>query len=196
MKSFLINKEILKNNKLTYEEFVMLLSIVEDFDYFDDNKILKCLEEKNFIKLRTSSVIIRNKTKLFINSISKEIDIIGSKVEIISKRTQREVNDEVKQRVEEYRNVFKGYKAGSMGSPTACKNNLSEFLKQNTQYNLDDVIKAAKLYINTVNDFTYLQRADYFIYKQDKNKNVISTLEAYIDEETDETNKEWTSNLK
>jgi hypothetical protein len=83
-----------------------------------------------------------------------------------------------------------------MGSGTACKNNLSEFLKRNTQYNLDDVIKAAKLYINTVNDFTYLQRADYFIYKQDKNKNVTSTLEAFIDEEADETNKEWTTNLK
>ena len=196
MRSFLINKEILEVNKITYEEFVMLLSVVEGFEYFDDTKILKSLEEKNFLKVRTNTVIIRDKTKKFLNSISKDVDIVGTKVEIITKRTQREVNDEVNERVQEYRNVFKGHKAGSMGSVTACKNNLSEFLKRNTQYNLDDVIKAAKLYINTVNDFTYLQRADYFIYKQDKNKNVTSTLEAFIDEEADETNKEWTTNLK
>lgn len=196
MRSFLINKEILEVNKITYEEFVMLLSVVEGFKYFDDTKILKSLEEKNFLKVRTNTVIIRDKTKKFLNSISKDVDIVGTKVEIITKRTQREVNDEVNERVQEYRNVFKGHKAGSMGSGTACKNNLSEFLKRNTQYNLDDVIKAAKLYINTVNDFTYLQRADYFIYKQDKNKNVTSTLEAFIDEEADETNKEWTTNLK
>jgi predicted transcriptional regulator len=196
LRSFLINKEILEVNKITYEEFVMLLSVVEGFEYFDDTKILKSLEEKNFLKVRTNTVIIRDKTKKFLNSISKDVDIVGTKVEIITKRTQREVNDEVNERVQEYRNVFKGHKAGSMGSVTACKNNLSEFLKRNTQYNLDDVIKAAKLYINTVNDFTYLQRADYFIYKQDKNKNVTSTLEAFIDEEADETNKEWTTNLK
>lgn len=195
MQAYLISKEILEKNNLSLKEYCTLMSLKENLKYNIDEDALSSLQSKKFIKLNNSVVSFRNKTTKLFSLLRKEVDFLGEKIDIISKRTEREVNEEIKQRVQEYRNLFKGYKAGSMGSLTNCKNNLSKFLKNNPDYTFNDIIKATKIYINSVDNLKYLHRADYFIYKEQKDKTVVSTLEAYIDESEDKSDNEWTSKL-
>jgi putative ubiquitin-RnfH superfamily antitoxin RatB of RatAB toxin-antitoxin module len=196
MKAILINKDILEKKEITYEEIVALIALQESYDFTFKDEIIENLENKKYLKLNNNSIVVRQKGINFVNSLKKEIDYIGNKVQLVSKKTDREVNQEIEDRVEEYRNVFKGLKKGAMGSLTNCKQNLSIFLKNNPNNTFDQILNAAKVYVNSVNDFTYLQRADYFIYKENSNKIKVSSLEAYIDESIDETNNNWTSNLK
>jgi len=68
---------------------------------------------------------------------------------------------------------------------------------ENPEYTFEQILNASELYINTEGRNTrYLQRADYFIFKQDVHKGEASRLSAFIDE-LDEipTNGDWTSTL-
>lgn len=194
MKAILINEEIFKDKQLTYEELVHLIALNEDYEFDLQGNVLESLENKKFIKLKNNMIVSRQKGISFINSLKKDVDYIGNKVQVITKKTEREVNSEIENRIDEYRNLFKGYKKGAMGSLSNCKSNLSTFLKNNPNYSFDDVLNAAKSYINNLDDFKYLKRADYFIYKQNGNKSIDSTLEAYIDE-PNENNDNWTTKL-
>ena len=67
---------------------------------------------------------------------------------------------------------------------------------ENPEYNFDEILKAAQLYIDTEGrNITYLQRADYFIYKQDVHKGEASRLSAFIDELEEDNTIDWTSQL-
>lgn len=195
MKAILINKDILDDKDLSFEEICHLIALQEDYEFELKEDILNNLEIKKYIKLKTKTIVTRQKCINLINSLKKEIDYIGDKVQLVTKKTDREVNAEIENRVGEYRKIFKGYKTGSMGSLSNCKTNLSTFLKNNPEYTLDDIMNAAKVYVNSVDNFRYLQRADYFIYKQQADKSWVSTLEAYIDESIDNTDDNWTTKL-
>jgi len=68
--------------------------------------------------------------------------------------------------IQEYRDVWKGKRVGSMGAIEGCKEKMKEFLVKYPQYaNKDLIIKAAKYYVNSVDDPRFLQQADYFIKK-------------------------------
>lgn len=195
MKAYLINNDILDKNTLSYTEYCSLLALHENFDFQIEQNILESLEDKKFIKLNRNIITIRAKGINFLSAVKKDIDFVGNKIEIIKKRTDREINEQVKDRINEYRSIFKGYKTGSMGSLSGCKENLTKFLKDNPEYTFEDVLKAARIYVNSVDNLKYLQRADYFIYKQQRDKTTISTLEAYIDESEDKSEEDWTSQL-
>ena len=95
--------------------------------------------------------------------------------------------------IEEYRNLWKGLKVGSMGSPMACKEKMLRWMGENPNYTKEDILKAAKIYINSLNNYQYLQAAHYFIYKKD-GKEEDSRLSAFI-EEKEVDNTDWTTKL-
>ena len=80
-----------------------------------------------------------------------------------------------------------------MGSEASCKMKMYRWMKENPSYTPEQILKAADIYIKSLNNYQYLQRADYFIYKKD-GKEESSGLAAYIDEI--EVDDDWTTNLK
>jgi hypothetical protein len=70
------------------------------------------------------------------------------------------------------------------------------WIKNNPQYTFEDILKAADLYIESLDgNYKYLQRADYFIYKKE-GKEESSRLSAFIEEiNINIVDSDWTSNL-
>tara|TARA_R110000851_G_scaffold315229_3_gene477586 strand:- start:11109 stop:11324 length:216 start_codon:yes stop_codon:yes gene_type:complete len=70
-------------------------------------------------------------------------------------------------------------------------------MADNPEVTPDQILAAADLYITTEGrDPRFLQRADYFIYKQDSSKSEASRLSAYVDDILmGSTNDDWTSRL-
>ena len=66
-------------------------------------------------------------------------------------------------------------------------------MKNNPDYSKEDIIKAAKIYINSLDNYTFLQQADYFIYKKDA-YGESSILSAFIDDISKPTD-DWTSQI-
>ena len=83
-----------------------------------------------------------------------------------------------------------------MGSEKSCKEKLNRWMKENPKYSFEDILKASDLYLATEGaNVKFLQRADYFIFKQDSYKNEMSRLSAFIDEININHVQDWTSNL-
>jgi hypothetical protein len=95
--------------------------------------------------------------------------------------------------VSEFRQLWKGLKPGSMGSQNGCKDKLLRWMKDNPTYGKEDILRASKTYLKSLSNYTYLQNADYFIYKKDAHGES-SRLSAFIDE-ADLPQDEWSSNL-
>lgn len=70
--------------------------------------------------------------------------------------------------IDEYRQLFKGKKAGAMGSRTACIKKMDKFITE-FGFSKDVILDATRRYINQCRDnsYFYLQQADYFIYKNE-----------------------------
>lgn len=77
---------------------------------------------------------------------------------------------EIDERLEEYRGLWRGLFTGSMGSSESCKVKLEAWLQDNSNYTMEDVIRAAKFWINNkkkeVDNPSLIGQADYFIYKK------------------------------
>jgi len=95
--------------------------------------------------------------------------------------------------IKEYRNLWKGLKLGSMGSLNACAIKMKKWMKENPDFNQEDILKAARNYIDSVDDLKYLQQADYFIAK---GKNGESSRLSAIIEEPVQKQQGWSSELK
>ena len=70
--------------------------------------------------------------------------------------------------IDEYRNLFLGKKAGVMGTRSVCIQKMNRFLEENT-FSRQIIIAATQRYINSCkkDSYNYIQRADYFIYKEE-----------------------------
>ena len=67
---------------------------------------------------------------------------------------------------------------------------------ENPEYTFEEILKAAQLYLDTDGrDTRFLQRADYFIFKQDVHKGESSRLSAFIDEIGEDPTLDWTSTI-
>lgn len=193
-KAFILDFNLLEENNLSAEEFLLLIGLINNniseicFEQFD------ILEEKQFIKKdNEQNYILREKGKLLLELCEIDsINIIGNKKSI--KKSSRAISLELDEFIEEFRQLWKGKKLGAMGSEKACKEKMYRWMSENPKYTKDDIIKAAKLYLSTVDDITYLQKADYFIYKKD-GKEESSRLSDFINEEFIEE-EDWTSKLK
>lgn len=194
----IINTKIAKKADLNLSEVMTLYKLeYMELDYLITLSDLRTLEEKKFLKLKESDenmgIVLRSSATELLESMQNGIELNKTKNKNISKRT---LNQIVSFRIKEYRSKWKGLKRGAMGSPTSCEEKLIRWIKNNPEYTFDDILKAADLYIDSLNgDYTYLQRADYFIYKKE-GKEESSRLSAFIEEiNTDMVDSDWTSNL-
>ena len=190
MNKYILDFDLLKENNLSIGEFKILIELYENI--YNPTIVDKYIEHKGFIKIVDNNTILREKGRLLIEScIYKQNNNININPKQISKVVKSSEFDNF---VVEYRLLWKGLKQGSMGSINSCRDKLKRFLKENPDYTQEDIIKAAKTYINSLDDYKYLQQADYFIYKKDKFGEQ-SRLLAFIDE--DEVKESgWTSKLK
>ena len=97
------------------------------------------------------------------------------------------VEEQVLQRLNEYRNLFKkcNNREGMLGNKQECYSKLVRWLYSNPDYTLDTIIKQTALFIKTKqdkNEEDFIPQADYFIYKI-INSVEKSTLSTIIDEE-------------
>ena len=196
--AFILDLNFLKEQNLSVIEFVTLLQLNEiDTGLQLDLDILHNLQEKQFVKLIIdkfgTNTIIREKGKLLLDFLSIESSYSNYKEKKIIKKSNRVINEGFDEFIEEYRNLWKGLKVGSMGSPGACKEKMLRWMGENPNYSKEDILKAAKIYINSLNNYQYLQAAHYFIYKKD-GKEEDSRLSAFI-EEKEVDNTDWTVKL-
>mgnify|MGYP003398248585 FL=1 len=191
-KAYIIDFNLLAEQNLSIEEFLVLIHLDDEL-YNNSMRVLKPLEEKQFIKIiNDEKIILREKGKLFIELISIE-KLSSTKNNKQTVKSDRLINVELDSFINDFRNKFKGLKPGSMGSEASCKMKMYRWMKENPSYTPEQILKAADIYIKSLNNYQYLQRADYFIYKKD-GKEESSGLAAYIDEI--EVDDDWTTNLK
>lgn len=196
--AFILDLNFLKEQDLSVIEFVTLLQVSGiQTDFFLNNEILNSLQDKQFIKRVQDGFgtinIVREKGKLLLDFLSIESNYSNYKEKKIIKKSNRVINEGFDEFIEEYRNLWKGLKVGSMGSPGACKEKMLRWMGENPNYSKEDILKAAKIYINSLNNYQYLQAAHYFIYKKD-GKEEDSRLSAFI-EEKEVDNTDWTTKL-
>ena len=196
--AFILDLNFLKEQNLSVIEFITLLQLNEiDTGLQLDLDILHNLQEKQFVKLIIdkfgTNTIIREKSKLLLDFLSIESNYSNYKEKKIIKKSNRVINEGFDEFIEEYRNLWKGLKVGSMGSPMACKEKMLRWMGENPNYTKEDILKAARIYINSLNNYQYLQAAHYFIYKKD-GKEEDSRLSAFV-EEKEVDNTDWTTKL-
>lgn len=156
---------------------------------------LKELEDKNLIKIGKSSTVIRKEGRDLLDKFTTEsIEGEDTKSDAQKIRSTKSIEEEVGDRIVEYRNIWRGLAPGAMGDPKACRDKLIRWMKENPEYGFEDILKAAEAYIDSLESYRYLQRADYFIYKQERNKTEVSRLSSFIGEEGGSSG-DWTSNL-
>lgn len=191
-KAYILDLNLLDEQNITLKEFICLLSIYNKEEDLDSKHLLN-LQEKNYIKILEDETILREKGKLLIEFLSIEgIGSINSKKTI--KKSSRAIDNDLKDFIEKYRLLWKGLKPGSMGSTDACREKLQRWMSVNPQYSTDDIYNASRSYIKSVDNYQYLQQADYFIYKKDAFGEQ-SRLSSFIDEDSEVT-EDWTKTLK
>ena len=196
--AFILDLNFLKEQNISVIEFITLLQLNEINTGLQlDLDILHNLQEKQFVKLIIdkfgTTQILREKSKLLLDFLSIESNYSNYKEKKIIKKSNRVINEGFDEFIEEYRKLWKGLKPGSMGSENACKEKMLRWMGENPNYSKEDILKAAKIYINSLNNYQYLQAAHYFIYKKD-GKEEDSRLSAFI-EEKEVDNTDWTTKL-
>ena len=198
--AFILDLNFLKEQNLSVIEFITLLKLNGSnidlvlIEFESEIYILEKLQEKQFIKIITySEVILREKSKLLLDFLSIESSYSDYKEKKVVKKSTRIISEGFDEFIEEYRNLWKGLKSGAMGSPNACKEKMLRWMGENPNYTKEDILKAAKIYINSLNNYQYLQAAHYFIYKKD-GKEEDSRLSAFV-EEKEVDNTDWTVKL-
>jgi len=183
---------------LSFNDYIFLVHL---YIYKKPIKIKKYkydnLLDKNFIKINTEdNTIILRQTAINLLEYLR-IDTFGTYRERkVLRKSKQQIQLEVEGRINEYREKWRGLKAGSMGGKKDCIQKLVRWMINNPDYTFDEILKAADLYLSTEGKaITFLQRADFFIYKQDIHKNEASRLSAYIDELEMAEPDDWTSKL-
>tara|TARA_R110000796_G_scaffold236214_1_gene355519 strand:- start:91361 stop:91816 length:456 start_codon:yes stop_codon:yes gene_type:complete len=143
-------------------------------------------------RLLDKDYIIRNKTGLYLRDKGEKLIKIFVQIDI-----DNEIDDELNERVKEFRLLFKNIRTGSMGNLQSVKKKLDRFLTDNKDTSFEEVIQATELYIEHFNGaFKYSQRADYFIYKQNHRGEETSNLEIWLEEARKEPeNSDWRTKL-
>ena len=179
--------EILNEKGLGYDSFFFLYGMVNNIDIVNSNS----LEDiDKLLELEYINMIDDNYTVTF---TQKGIDFIKEVVTEIKKeikKEQKKVNEklkaEIKEWIDEYRGLFKGTKPGAMGDAKACLDKMVRFFEDYPDYASKEIVfNAAKNYINIEagQNYKYLQRADYFIYKL-VGKEETSRLASFCEEDT------------
>lgn len=190
--NYLIDFEFLQDNNLSLEEFSTLINVNNKLPFTKIESVLNKLEEKSLIKVIKNVIVLREKGKILLEQ-SKVEKNSNSKIKKVNQKSNHQLLEEVDSFITEYRSKWRGLKLGSMGSLNSCKDKMYRWMKENPSYSKEDILKAADIYLNSLDDYKYLQRADYFIFKKEGIEEV-SRLSAFIDEES--VDNDWLTELK
>jgi hypothetical protein len=91
--------------------------------------------------------------------------------------------------VDEYRNLFKGKKPGTIGDRELCIKHLTWLLTEYPQYTKEDVMKAASYYISTCakDNYQYLMKSNYLLSKEKSSTETSHDILTYLEEVKDES---------
>ena len=181
---------------ITINEAIHLYKIRDDTLQYNEFVNYKKLEKLNLIKIINDNgvekYIIR---ELGNNLLDEMLEQQKKSLKRTKKLSKRYVSKEVEENVKEYREKWRGLTLGSMGDRQSCKEKLTRWINNNPEYNMQDIMKAADIYLGDIKDLRFLQRADYFIYKKD-GKTESSRLSAFIEEiNTKQVKSGWSSAL-
>lgn len=190
--AYILDFKLLDEQGISINEFIGLIYLFENQAVSID--ILSKLQEKQFIKLNENEITIREKGNLLIELLLIEnINKSNNKKQL--NKSERLVNSEISLFIETFRNKWKGLKPGSMGSLSNCEDKMKRWMLNNPKYSSQEILNAADIYLKTLDNYTYLQAADYFIYKKDASEES-SRLSAFVDEVLNNVDDNWTVNLK
>ncbi len=158
--------EILAEKGLDYNSFFFLYKHVNNIDIDDIQDYGVGLIQNNFIDFSDPiKITVTEQGYDFVKYVVSEL-----KKEINKEKKLGNINTrkEIKDWIDEYRALFKGTKIGIMGDPKSCLDKMVRFFEEYPELADKDLIfKATKKYIDSeaMQNYKYLQRADYFIYK-------------------------------
>lgn len=189
-----INEEVLKNNNLSIEEFMILYLNYKDFniDLINDSLLLKGIADKEANS--NYKMVLSNNTISLLNTI-----LVNSVPKIVESKNR--YTDLAQKLIE----VFpEGKKAGTTyywrGSISVIAERLKRLsIKRNVDFTDEEAIDAAKRYIQSFNgNYKYMAILKYFIFKNDNEGNFESHLLSYIENKNKEStiNGDWTGELK
>lgn len=178
-KIYTIDIAILNEFDLSINEACAIINIGDDEFLFDDTNVeYTKLQDKKFIKIIKED----NKDKYLLRPKASDLIDKFQTIQVVAEK-KNEIAVDIKEKIEEFRSKWKGLKPGSMGSLKSCYLKLARWMSENPEYSFEEVLQAADLYIESLGgDYRYLQRADYFIYKQENNREESSRLSSFIDE--------------
>jgi hypothetical protein len=169
MSKVILDLDLLSANSLTPNEYCFLYCQSQSLDlsgFLAMPVDLARLEFLGFIKDTEGQVILRSKAiKLLERGVIPQ-------------------NSDVSDWIDEFRSLFKGKKIGAMGDRKACVKKMAKFLEEYPEATKEKILISTERYINSErkNNYMYLQRADYFISKQDKGKDDSSRLAIMLEE--------------
>lgn len=199
----IIDLNYLKILNININQLLTLIKIYftskkEYFDYEIDIHDINFLRENKYIFVEENKTIkyhLRDKGNIIINKI---IEFNNNETIEIEKIKEEEVIDNFSDKVKQFRLKFNGLRTGSMGTLGSVKSKLKRWMEDNPKVTFNQILEAVDLYIDSLNgNYNYLQRADYFIYKQNNKKEEDSRLSIFIDELNKEPeNSDWTTEIK
>jgi len=183
----------LKDKALSPNALFFLYSVVNNLISFTYTRtelilILENLQDAKCIKI-TDPVTLKYSIRETGVKLIKELDELTSVKVVTTKKLNEGSNvamSDILYWIDDYRTLFKNKKPGAMGDKNACVTKMTRFYTQYPEHaNKDTIMAAATKYINGEGmnaNFKYLQKADYFIFKQSSNKDEISNLASFCDE--------------
>jgi|TARA_R110000822_G_scaffold152112_3_gene291280 hypothetical protein len=200
MNSIILSTNVLEEVGISAVEFLFLhfIHTEENFGMTFNEIDVEKLQEKKLIKISSKNEIILRQQSIDLIEFSLiEVDISFNNKKKKVTKSSRTINKEVDDFVDEFRHKWHGLKAGAMGGKQACVQKLTRWMKDNPTVTPEKILSAADLYLSTEGrDVRFLQRADYFIYKQDSGRSEASRLSAYVDDIViGTTNDDWTTKL-
>lgn len=136
------------------------------------------ISEEAFQFLQDEKMIMLN---FATNSIIPTIGIYEGE-EVRLPEIDLSIEQEIRDRVDEYRQLFKGVRTGSIGIKQKVIDLLIQFCRANA-VSFDDVLLATRSYMSYT-DFAVISNADNFISKLDKSGQEISLLKMAIEEQS------------
>src|SRR5690606_24995064 len=179
--------EFIKEKELDINSFFLLYDLVKNnkplnFGYSIDHLIN--LQDKKLVKITNWDNAGGEVRQAGIDLIN-EIDVLTRNIPTVKKK---DISNEISEWIEEFRNLFKGTKVGAKGDKKSCLEKMIRFFETYPEYADKNLIfKATENYIRSEavnNNYKYLQRADYFIFKK-TDKEDTSRLAAFCDEVND-----------
>lgn len=158
------------------EALIYLLACKHELKSRVSEEVFSFLQQKKMIRLNLMTNKIECLVAIYDNEeFTEEFDDTSA------------IEEEVRSRIDEYRQMFKGIRANSIGVKAKVVELITRFCIQHN-VSFDDVLMATKVYMQYIDDIKLMSNADNFITKLDKDGNEISLLQMAIEEQSMDSN--------